>query len=393
MQSIDQLIGTAKHSSDLQSRQARIRYTLSSSVSSGQYHRHTLPKYPEQFIDMRSLRLRFQLQINSTDPNCCIDAPNANTLFSRVRVLCGSSVIHDVINSHVYNSIDENIHGSTLTENKYDKYLRGHGDLAQRRLWAQNQREYIISFQRKSVLNTNALLPLFKLSDIHIELFNATGVEVLHSPLGDSGCSFTMSDLELHANYISSKSISSYYATHPVQFSVNEVSHRFNNCTGMTSLLKFSSAHSSLNRIITLLRDSTAQDVTHSERASRGISAQTLDNFQLFINSNRYYDVNVDSLEQMFGHFKSAFKKVCTSEWYDAEYETTKFLLVNNLMSEPSDFSESVLSGVKTSAHNSDSALQIQFKSTPVSVIADSFLLCDGLISLPTGRSELMLTY
>jgi hypothetical protein len=391
--SIDELLGTAKHASDLQSRQARIRYTLSSSVSSGQYHRHTLPKYPDQFIDMRSLRLRFQLQINSTDSNCCIDAPNANTLFSRVRVLCGSSVIHDVINSHVYAAIDENIHGSKSTENKYDQYLRGHGDLTQRRLWAQTQREYIISFQRKSVLNTNALLPLFRLADLHIELWNASGQEVLHSPLGDTACGFTMSDMELHANYITSKSISSYYATHPVQYTVNEVSHRFNNITGMTSLLKFSSAHSSLNRIITLLRDSTAQDVTHSERASRGISAQTIDNFQLFINSVRYYDVNVDSQEQMFNHFKAAFKKVCTSTWYDAEYDGNKFLLVNNLMSAPSDFADSLLSGVRTSAHNSDSALQIVFKTAPVSVIADSFLLCDGLISLPSGRSELTLTY
>jgi hypothetical protein len=182
--------------------------------------------------------------------------------------------------------------------------------------------------------------------------------------------------------------------THPVQYTVNEVSHRFNNVTGQTSLLKFSSAHSSLNRIITLLRDSTAQDVTHSERASRGINAQTIDNFQLFINSVRFYDVNVDSQEQMFGHFKAAFKKVCSSTWFDSEYGTgSKFLLVNNLMSAPSDFAESLLSGVRTSAHNSDSALQIQFVTPPVSVIADSFLLCDGLISLPSGRSELTLTY
>ena len=392
MKTIDDLIGTAKASSDLQSRQARIRYTLSSSVSSGQYHRHTLPKYPDQFIDMRSLRLRFQLEINSTDPNCCVDAPNINTLFSRVRVLCGSSVIHDVINSHIYNAIDENIHGSVPTENKYDRYLRGHGSLAERRAWAQNSREYILSFQRNSVLNCSALLPLFKLSDLHIEIWNCTGPETLHSPLGDQGCTFTMSDMEMHANFMSSKSISSYFATRPVQFHINEVSHRFNNCTGQTSLLKFSSAHSSLNRIITLLRDTGAASVEHGERASRGISAQALDKFQLFINSVRYYDVDVDSTEQMFGHFKNAFPKICYSEWFD-DYSGTKFLLVNNLMSAPSDFAESVLSGVRTSSINSDTALQIQFKMAPNNIVADSFLLCDGLITLPAGRSELTLSY
>ena len=130
----------------------------------------------------------------------------------------------------------------------------------------------------------------------------------------------------------------------------------------------------------------------HGERSSRGISSEALDNFQLFINSVRFYDVNVDSTEQMFGHFKNAFPKLCYSEWFD-DYASTKFLLVNNLMSAPSDFAESVLSGVKTSSINSDTALQIQFKLTPTNVVADSFLLCDGLITLPSGRSELTLSY
>ena len=133
MKSIDELVGSSKHMSDLVSRQARVRYTLSQTVNSGQYFRNTLPKRPDEFLDMRSLRLRFQLRINSTDPNCCIDAPNALTLFNRVRVLSGSQVIMDVINSHIWNAIDENIQSSTPYESKYDRYLCGHGDLAQRR--------------------------------------------------------------------------------------------------------------------------------------------------------------------------------------------------------------------------------------------------------------------
>ncbi len=108
-------------------------------------------------------------------------------------------------------------------------------------------------------------------------------------------------------NYMQTTSVRnpSVRTMQPIPFNLQST--RFNNCTGMTSLLKFSSTHSSLNRIITLLRDSGSLSVRTPERSSRGISAQTLDNFQLFINSNRYYDVNVDSIEQMFGHFKSAF--------------------------------------------------------------------------------------
>ena len=355
--------------------------------------RHTLPRKPDEFCDMRSLRLRFQLKILSSDPGCCIDAPTALSLFNRVRVLSGSQVLMDVINSHIYTVLEENIHGSTVNENKYDQYLRGHGDIEQRRVWASSEREYIIPFQRGSILNTNALLPLYRMSDLHIELWCGDGSQVLYSPLNDPNCGFQLSNIELHCNYLSSKSISSLFATRPVQFHITDVSHRFNNCVGQTSLLKFSSAHSSLTKIITLLRSNMTLGVDQPSRVSNGISGQSIDKFQLFVNSSRLYDVDVDSVEQMWRHFVDAFNPVLQSVWFDQRFEHTRFLLVNNLTSAPADFSESIISGIKTSAHNSDTALQIQFKVVPTNVVADSFLLCDALVSLPMGKSDLLLQY
>ena len=93
MRSIEELVGQAKNGSDLTCKNVRVRYTQSQSVNSGQYMRHTLPKMPEAFLDCRSLRLRFQLTINSTDPNICIDGPTALSLFSRIRVISVSSFI------------------------------------------------------------------------------------------------------------------------------------------------------------------------------------------------------------------------------------------------------------------------------------------------------------
>ena len=93
-----------------------------------------MPKIPESFLDCRSLRLRFQLTINSTDPNICIDGRTALSLFSRIRVISGSSVIMDVINSNIFACLDESINGSDAGESKYDRFIRGHGDLAERRL-------------------------------------------------------------------------------------------------------------------------------------------------------------------------------------------------------------------------------------------------------------------
>ena len=392
MRSIEELVGQAKNGSDLTCKNVRVRYTQSQSVNSGQYMRHTLPKMPEAFLDCRSLRLRFQLTINSTDPNICIDGPTALSLFSRIRVISGSSVIMDVIDSNIFACIDENINGSASGESKYDRFIRGHGDLTERRLWANTTREYIIPFPRNSVLNCSALIPLWKCSDFHIELYNADGKNVLHSPLGDQTCGYVMTDLEMHANYLSSRSISNYFNVHPLQFHIQDTSHRYGNCVGQTSLIKFSSAHSSLTRIITLLRNSNDIGVTVAERCSRSISAAQLDNFQLYVNSTRWYDINVDSLPQMFRHFVDSFKNVLRSEWFDIGYETSKFLLVNNLNAAPADFNDSLVSGVKTSAHNSDISLELNFRLPPVSVICDSFLLADGLITLKPG-GDLTLSY
>ena len=393
MQSIDDLVGSAKHASDLTSKSMRVRYTLASSVNSGAYHRHTFPRMPDMFLDSRSIKMRFQLRIVSTDPLCCIDAPTALSLFSRIRVLSGSQVVMDVVNNNIYTTLDENINGSSVYESRYEKYLRGHGNLAERRAWASGEREYIFHFNRNSILNTSALLPLSKMSDLHIELFNADGKDVLHSPAGDVSCGFVMSDLELHCNYLSSKSISAYFQTRPLAFHVQEVSHRHNNVVGMTSLLKFSSAHSSLAKIVTLLRSSDTLAVNFAERASRSITAQSIDKYDLFINSVRLYDIPIDSVEQMWKHVIDALPGIRRSEWFDQEYEGSKFLLVNNLNSAPTDFQDSILSGIKTSAHNSDTALQIQFRAVPVNVIADSFLLADGLITLGQGKSDLTLSY
>ena len=388
MRSTDELVGFSKHASDLKATHARIRYTLSQTVSSGQYMRHTLVKKPDEFCDMRSIRLRFQLKILSSDPECCLNTPHALSLFNRVRVLSGSQVLMDTINNHLYTAIDENIHGSTIHENKYEQYLRGHGDLAARTAWAASEREYIIPLgPRGSILNTGALLPLYRTSDLHIELWCSTADQCLYSPRADAAATFVLSDIELHANYLSSKSISSYFATRPVSFHVQDVSHRFNNCVGQTSLLKFSSAHSSLTKIVTLLRDTTTFRLDRPDRSSRGISAQTIEKFQLFINSQRFYDVDVDSVEQMWRHIVDGFHPILESVWFDQYYESDKFLLVNNLTSAPASFSDSIISGIRTSAHNSDSALQVQFRAAPANIVADSFLLCDALFTLPMGKT------
>ena len=396
MASIEDLVGSAKAQSDLRSNFVRCRYTQAQVVGSGQFFRMTLPKHADQFCDMRSLRLRFNLQVLTADPGQVgVDAPTVQSIISRLRVLSGSQVLLDIANYNLYAAFEENITVRS-TESLYEAGLRGAkvGYSAN----ADNQsagKEYIMAFPRGTILNTDALLPLDRLSDMHIEIYLCTGKEALSNATG-SDASFTLSDIELHASYLSSASISRYFSSNGVKFHVADVSHRFNNVQAQTSLLKFSSAHSSLNKIVTILRADI--DYTNNpallERLVRGVSGEDIMAYQLFVNTRRFFDEDVDSTEQSWRHFVSAYPSITQSPWWDNEFATSKHVIVNNLQAAPPKFSTSITSGIQTAALNNDISLEIKFTSPPgASTQADSFLISDALITVQPGKSDLMVRY
>ena len=110
MASIEDLVGSAKAQSDLRSNFVRCRYTQAQTVGSGQFFRMTLPKHADQFCDMRSLRLRFNLQVLTGGPGqVAVDAPTVQSIISRIRVLSGSQVLLDIANYNLYAAFEENI--------------------------------------------------------------------------------------------------------------------------------------------------------------------------------------------------------------------------------------------------------------------------------------------
>ena len=67
--SISDLVGYAKTSSDLESRPMRIRYNEAQQVNSGQYFRMTFPRVADDMLDLRSIRLRFNLNLDDSVSN------------------------------------------------------------------------------------------------------------------------------------------------------------------------------------------------------------------------------------------------------------------------------------------------------------------------------------
>ena len=393
VKTLDELVGRAKESSDFTAHQSRLRYTASPTVAHGTLFRMTLAKFPSRYIDMRSLHLRFQMFIDTEGAR--VDAPTIASIFDRVVVKCGSRTLMDINEYGLIASQLEVIEASNAMESTFNRRLRGHGTVSERMVWGASQKEYLVRFLKGSFLNCESLLPLERISDIHIEIYLATGSKCLYKEAGFGGVeeqlAYHISDIELHSSYLASASLDRYFSSSQLQYTVTDYSHRFSNITGRTTLVEFSSANTSLNSTLSFFH----YPITGStmNRHLNGVPALAVKDYQVFINNVPYFDEAVDSIEQMWRHFASAFPRVCKSTFFD-DYNSN-FFLVNNLSAAPPAYQSSVVSGVRTSALNSNVVLKVEFNSAQslVGMTCDSFLLSDAVISLTGGKGDLQVRH
>ena len=87
--SIQELVGFAKTSSDLGSRPMRIRYNESQTIQSGQYVRMTFPRVADDLLDLRSIRMRYTLNLLGDGVDMAVDASDARCVINRMRCLSG----------------------------------------------------------------------------------------------------------------------------------------------------------------------------------------------------------------------------------------------------------------------------------------------------------------
>ena len=388
---LDELVGKAKESSDFTAHQSRLRYTASPTVSHGNLLRMTLAKFPSRYIDMRSLHLRFQMFIDSEGAR--VDAPTIASIFDRVVVKCGSRTLMDINEYGQIATQLEVIEASNAMESSFNRRIRGHGTEGERNAWGAIQKEYLVRFLKGSFLNCESLLPLERISDIHIEIYLASGSKCLYKEAGFGGVgealAYHISEIELHSTYLASASLDRYFSSSQLQFTVTDYSHRFANITGRTALVEFSSANTSLNSTLSFFHYPIGSETMN--RWLVGVPGLAITDYQVFVNNVPYYDQPVDSIEQMWRHFVSAFPRVCKSTFFD-DYNTN-FLLVNNLAAAPSEYQSSVVSGVRTSALNSNVVLKLEFGSAQAlgGMTCDSFLLSDAIISLTGGKGDLQI--
>jgi len=388
---IDQLVGFAKTASDLEARKIKVRYQVSNSVPSGGYFRQTFPKIADDMLDCRDIKMRFNLNITSTDALTCVDSTTVQSIFNRVRILSGSTVLCDINQASLCFQLERLVQ-SAVHDSPYEKYLIGDESQATRQAYP-SSREYICSIAPlRTLLNCGALLPLSRMSDLHVEIWLESSARCLYSA-SDGSPDYNISDIELLTTYIRSPSLSAHFNGNPLSFHVNDVTHRYANVLNQQSLIRWSSAHTSLNKTITVLRQqSNVAAGDYPGKMSTFYSGANTQSYNAFINNVLYFEEDIDSQPESWQQFRSAFPEVKHSEFFDSDFNTTKNVFALNIQEAPF-FHEYITSGVKTSNLNSDIVLRVNFNGTPSTPLqADSFLISDALIYLDT-RGDLKVKY
>ena len=391
---ISDLIGLCQSTSDLQSHRVKIRYTESTVVQQGNYMRITFPKRGNSFLDCRNIKMRFNLTITSTDDECVVAGPDVRCLWNRLRVLSGSTVLADISEASTAFALESLVEVSNM-DSDFSRYLVGQQPLADRTNYT-NGREYIADICPKgTILNCEALLPLSQFGDLHYELWLERPERALYSPANDTSASFTISNIELLADYITSPSISAYFAQNGLKFSCVDISHRYNPMLSQESLIRCSSSHQSVSAIVNLIRkQSQIDDIGTPGKFEVFDSGENRDNFNVLVNNTLFFEENVSSVEQTWKDLTSIFPKAEHSTYFNESYLATGNILPLWLNSAPPEFSQKVTSGIKTSAINSDITFRVK-RNIPLTepLRADSFIRADAVVFLMNKGSDLKVNF
>jgi len=375
------LVGLSKQQSDLKSHSVRVRYTESTVITSGNYFRITLPrKSDDAMLDCRSIKMRFNLNITG---GSILAGSDARCIFNRLRVLSGSTVLMDLAECSqlfVLESVLEVSHKDSI----YSRYLRGQQPVSTRLDYAPG-REYIVdAMPRGTILNSESLLPLSRMSDIHLEYWLELPKRALFSSTGDQEATFSISNVELLTEYITSPSISQFFNSNPLRFNVVDLSHRYNPILNQEFLLRLSSSHASLNGILTVIREQArVTDIAATEKFETFDAGVNRENYNILINSLQWFEQNEASIGESWKHLTDLFPCAEYANFFDSSFEGEHNVLATNLMAAPSEFQRVLTSGVQTGAMNSDITYRIRRSTAPAAALrADSYLYSDAVVYL-----------
>lgn len=398
---LSDLLGRAKVNSDITRHRHKIRYQEATSISSSQRHFYLdLPVIRERQIDMSSLRLKFKLTqaggtIAATPGSVRIDARTAAIVFQTIKFHVGSREVSSI------EKVGQIMHLERLLDNpdqediiKHERELEGDVGLVARedQMRASTDpataTEFVIPLGPKNtVLNSNSLLPLWKLRRARIEFYLADADKVFYDVSGGV-TSYALHDVELWADYIESASLSNYFDNNPVRYSIDTYAHRYdtfaNNATKEN--IRLPSTFSSLHSTLTVLRPQYQQDTqTTTEKHSTFKSGAEITEIQVMENSVLKFEEPLRSHTEYWRQLVAAYPNAKNSHWLDTLYKTTKNLVCISYEAAPNF--QGIASGINTSNHNAALSVIVSNVSGGTGTSdSDTWMRADAvLVNTPDG--------
>jgi hypothetical protein len=398
MSEIQDLVGRVSQETDLLNIPKRLRFQERSVLNSSSVFRITLPRVADDHLDCRSIRLRFNFNfLNKSATGFSHMENSASCIIERLRIICGSTVLQDTSEYNTLVALHNNVRTSA-DEAGYDRYMEGRESYSERALYADG-REFIIPFLKGSLLNSECLLPLSRLNDLHIEITLAHPSKCLwQTDSTKQDLDYQISNVQLLYSMIRSPSISSWFNSNGVQFHIKDYQHRYANVQDQKALVRFSSSHQNLDSIVTLVRQqSFLSNINRPGKFDYTDSAANIEKTNMFINGQLFYEEDISSPFERWVHMKSVYPDIKNSEFFNSEkYGTNGHVICNRLASAPHRFTH-LLSGTKTSSLNSDVVLKLDLVATPPeTLVATSFLTASALVYLDPvtgGRGDLKIRY
>ena len=391
--SVEELIGIAKSKSDLTCERIKIRYLDAQSISPGQFIRIRFPRMPGKILDLDKIYMAFFLQGISTDPNAYLDSSTVQSVFGHGLVKSGNTLLADIEHMYLLSQSLYDINNEVNTSTA-ERYMVGDVSVADAKtaflLPAPGQQYICKFFPRGSILNHKGLLPLDLANDFSVEMTMNTAALSIYSPLGTTTSSWLITGMELHADFITSKSISEHFRnTHSFNLTVTDYSYRYHLLNGVTiGQVRWPSASTSLDKIYVICRNpTTSQSIATLGKSRTAINGSTLVSYQVKVNTQNLYPDPVlgmgSNSYEAFEEFRSAFPEVYQAAFYtSAAFGGSQFRVGIDLEAAPEQFRSELLTGVNTGMINNDIIFQPIFNTNTVCRV-DAFLLSSVNVSLP----------
>jgi hypothetical protein len=310
------------------------------------------------------LKLHFTIAVSGDG---YFDAASYQSIFQRVRVLSSSNVLLDISEWGSLYATLKHAKTNVNSDNKQSRLNEGvFANTTESQAAGASSKRVSLCFPHGTLLNCDSLLPLDKINGhFQIEWYLQDPKKILASPTNDQTVNYTISDIMLICDYISSPTLSSYFASSGVNFHVSNWSHRFQNVSDQKSVLRIPSSFTSLSKLLLLIRDQSKVDSTNTlstaDRQQSFISYNDLQEIQIYSRNLPLWSepiLNANIQTELWNETLKTFPELQHSTFHNdvssSQTQVGSCPIGVNLQSAPSKFHEALISGLKSKSHVSD---------------------------------------